>query len=63
MKRIYLNMNEQLKYDVIKSLVDHDGNKKAAALKLGCTTRTVNRLQNTQNLMPVTAMYTSAVRL
>lgn len=37
-------MNEQVKYEVIKSLVDHDGNKKAAALKLGCTTRHINRL-------------------
>ena len=37
-------MNEQLKYEVIKSLVDHGGNKKAAALKLGCTTRHINRL-------------------
>lgn len=44
MKRIDLRMNEQLKYDIIKSLVDHDGNKKAAALKLGCTTRHINRL-------------------
>lgn len=37
-------MNEQLKYEVIKSLVDHNGNKKAAALKLGCTERTINRM-------------------
>ena len=37
-------MNEQLKYEVIKSLVDHNGNKKAAALKLGRTTRHINRL-------------------
>ena len=37
-------MNEQQKYEVIKSLVDHDGNKKAAALKLGCTERTINRM-------------------
>ena len=37
-------MNEQQKYEVIKSLVDHNGNKKAAALKIGCTERTVNRL-------------------
>lgn len=44
MKRIELKMNEQEKYEVIKSLVDHNGNKKAAALKLGCTVRTVNRL-------------------
>lgn len=44
LKRIELRMNEQQKYDVIKSLVDHNGNKKAAALKLGCTIRTINRL-------------------
>lgn len=37
-------MNEQQKYEVIKSLVDHNGNKKAAALKIGCTVRTINRL-------------------
>ena len=37
-------MNEQHKYDIIKSLVDHNGNKKAAAVKLGCTERHVNRL-------------------
>lgn len=44
MKRIELKMNEQEKYEVIRSLVDHNGNKKAAAVKLGCTVRTVNRL-------------------
>ena len=44
MKRIDLRMNEQQKYEVIKSLVDHNGNKKAAALKLGCTERSINRL-------------------
>lgn len=44
LKRIILRMNELQKYEVIKSLVDHHGNKKAAALKLGCTVRTVNRL-------------------
>jgi len=44
MKRIDLRMNEQQKYEVIKSLVDHNGNKKAAAVKLGCTTRHINRL-------------------
>lgn len=44
MKRIDLRMNEQQKYEVIKSLVDHNGNKKAAALKLGCTERTINRM-------------------
>lgn len=44
MKRIDLRMNEQLKYEVIKSLVEHNGNKKAAALKLGCSLRHINRL-------------------
>ena len=44
MKRIDLKMNEQHKYEVIKSLVDHDGNKIAAAVKLGCTPRHINRL-------------------
>ena len=39
-------MNEQIKYDVIKSLVDHPetGNKNRAALKLGCTRRSINRM-------------------
>lgn len=44
MKRIQLRMNEQEKYDVIKTLIDHNGSKKAAAIKLGCTERTVNRM-------------------
>ena len=44
MKRIELRMNEQEKYEVIKSLVDHNGNKNAAAIKLGCTVRTINRM-------------------
>lgn len=39
-------MNEQLKYEVIKSLADHPdtGNKERAALKLGCTRRHINRM-------------------
>lgn len=39
-------MNEQLKYDVIKNIADHPdtANKDRAALLLGCTRRTVNRL-------------------
>jgi len=44
MKRIELRMNEQEKYEVIKALVEHDGNKNAAAVKLGCTVRTIYRL-------------------
>lgn len=37
-------MNEQLKYKVIKELVESNGNKNGAALKLGCTRRTVDRM-------------------
>lgn len=44
MKRIGLTMPEQEKYEIIKSLVDHQGNKKRAALQLGCTIRNINRL-------------------
>ncbi len=44
MKEVKLRMNEQYKYEVIKDLVDHNGNKKRAALKLQITIRQVNRL-------------------
>lgn len=44
MRKVDLRMNEQLKYDVIKKLVDSNGNKKNAAIKLNCSMRTVNRL-------------------
>ena len=44
MRKVDLRMNEQLKYDVIKKLVDSNGNKKNAAIKLNCSLRTVNRL-------------------
>ena len=44
MKKIDLRMNEQQKYEVIKSLIDHNRNKNAAALKIGCTIRTINRM-------------------
>ena len=39
-------MDEQNKYEVSKSLVDHPetGNKDRAALKLGCTRRHINRM-------------------
>ena len=44
MRKVELRMNEKEKYDVIKELVDHNGNKERAALKLGITERHVNRL-------------------
>lgn len=37
-------MNEQKKYEAIKKLVETNGNKQRAAVTLGCTVRTVNRL-------------------
>ena len=44
MRKVELRMNEKNKYNVIKDLVDHNGNKKRAALKLGITERQINRL-------------------
>ena len=37
-------MNENEKYQIIKKLVDTDGNKQTAALKIDCTKRHINRL-------------------
>ena len=37
-------MNEKYKYTIIKKLIETDGNKDTAALKLGCTRRTINRM-------------------
>ena len=44
MRKVELRMNEQQKYEIIKDLVDHDGNKKRASEKLDISTRQVNRL-------------------
>lgn len=44
MRKVELNVNEQKKYEVIKKLVETNGNKKRAAKTLGVTERTVNRL-------------------
>ena len=44
-RKVKLSMNEQKKYDVIKSLADHPAsNKQRAALTLGCTVRHINRM-------------------
>lgn len=37
-------MDENQKYEIIKKLVDTNGNKKSAALKIGCSGRHINRL-------------------
>lgn len=44
MKEVKLRMNEQRKYEVIKELVDHNGNKNRACEKLGLSKRHINRL-------------------
>ncbi len=44
MKKVELRTMEQIKYEIIKNLVDNNGNKKRAAIKLGITLRQVNRL-------------------
>lgn len=44
MRKVELNMTEQEKYETIKKLVETKGNKKRAALKLGCSRRHINRM-------------------
>lgn len=44
MRKVELRMNEKEKYDVIKGLVDHNGNKNRAAMKLGISRRQIDRL-------------------
>lgn len=44
MKKVNLRMKELDKYNVIKELVDHNGNKKRATNKLGLTVTQINRL-------------------
>ena len=44
MRKVELRMNELKKYEVIKELVDHDGNKNRASMKLGLSRRQINRL-------------------
>ena len=44
MRKEELRMNEQEKYEVIKELVDHKGNKNRASKKLSITVRQINRL-------------------
>ena len=44
MKEVKLKMNEQEKYEVIKELVDHNGNKNRASKKLNLSRRQINHL-------------------
>ena len=43
-RKALLTMDENQKYEIIKKLVDSNGNKKTAALKIGCSDRHINRL-------------------
>ena len=44
MKKVELRVMEQIKYETIKNLVDNNGNKQRAAIKLRISLRQVNRL-------------------
>ena len=44
MRKVELKMNEKEKYEIIKELVDHNGNKNRASKKLGISKRQINRL-------------------
>ncbi len=44
MRKVELRMNEKNKYEIIKNLVEKDGNKLRAAKKLDCDIRTIYRL-------------------
>lgn len=44
MRKVDLRMNELQKYKIIKKLVETDGNKHRAAIRLNCSYRTINRL-------------------
>ena len=44
MRKVELRMNEKEKYEVIKELVDHNGNKNRADKKLGISRRQIDRL-------------------
>lgn len=47
MRKVELRMKELNKYEVIKELVDHNGNKIRAKEKLGLSIRQINRLIKT----------------
>lgn len=44
MRKVILTMDENKKYEIIKKVVDTDGNKQRAAIELGCSKRHVNRM-------------------
>lgn len=44
MRKVILRMKEQRKYEVIKKLVETNGNRKRAAVELDLSLRPINRL-------------------
>lgn len=44
MRKVDLRMNEQEKYELIKNLVEKNGNKRKVSINLNCSLRNVNRL-------------------
>lgn len=46
MRKVRLNMNENNEYEVIKKLVETNGNKKTASVRLNCSLKTINRMIN-----------------
>ena len=44
MRKVNLRMKEQYKYEIIKELVDHNGNKNRSAEKLKLSRRQIDRL-------------------
>ena len=44
MRKVELRMNELFKFEVIENVVHRNCSKNRAALKLGCSKRTINRL-------------------
>lgn len=43
-RKVELRMNENMKYKIIKKLIEGNGNKQRAAIELNCTVRNVNRM-------------------
>lgn len=44
MKKVELRMKEEIKYLTIKKLIETNGNKKRAAIKLNCSVRSIDRM-------------------
>jgi Integrase core domain. len=43
-RKVVLTMNENAKYNIIKKLVESNGNKRRASIQINCTVRHINRL-------------------